>query len=253
MKILRFLFKNKVWWGIVEGDYVQKITPSPFEKFKRIGKKLSLEDVKILPPSNPSKIILVGLNFKDHAQELNLPLPSHPIIFLKPPSSIVGHKDFIICPPKIGRIDYEAELAFVIKRRAKNISSEEAHKFILGYTCLNDITARTIQKTEVQWTRAKSFDTFCPLGPWIETEIDDPMNLCIRLYVNGKLRQNSSTSKLIFSPFKLLEFISKVMTLYPGDVISCGTPPGVGPLKDRDKVCVEIEKIGTLCNTVKKV
>jgi len=195
--------------------------------------------------------VLVGLNFKDHAKELNMKIPKTPIIFLKPPSSLIGHRDFIIYPSEVKRLDYEAELCFIIKEKCKNVSVKKAKEYILGFSCLNDVTARDIQKKEGQWTRAKSFDTFCPLGPWIETEVKDVLNLDIKLYLNDKLKQDSNTKNFIFTPYELLSFISKCMTLLEGDIISCGTPAGVGSMKKGDKVCVEIEGIGRLINYVK--
>lgn len=197
----------------------------------------------------PEKIILVGLNYRDHASELGLPVPDEPVIFFKAPSALIGHKQDIVYPEGIGRLDYEAELAVVIKKRAKNISVQEVKDYLLGYTCLNDITARCIQKKDSQWARAKSFDTFCPVGPYIETDLD-PADLKIQSYLNGKLKQSSRTSKLIFSVPFLVAFISQVMTLEPGDIISTGTPAGIGPMQKQDRVEVFIEGIGCLENRV---
>ena len=177
-------------------------------------------------------------------------LPKEPLIFLKPVTSLIGHKDSIIYPNSVKQLDYEAELAIVIKKECKNIKPKDTSKYILGYTCLNDVTARDLQKKDGQWTRAKSFDTFCPMGPWLATQVN-PQGLNIRSYLNGKLKQNSSTSEFIFSPDYLVSFISKIMTLNPGDVISTGTPFGVGPMKKRDKIEVEIEGIARLSNYVK--
>ncbi len=207
--------------------------------------------MKLLPPTNPTKIVLVGLNFKDHAEELRMKLPKTPIIFLKPPSSLIAHRDSIIYPEGVKRVDYEAELCFMVKERCKNVSVDEVEEYILGFSCLNDVTARHIQKKEIQWTRAKSFDTFCPVGPWIETEIKDILNLDIKLYLNGELKQNSNTREFIFTPYELFSFISKCMTLFEGDIISCGTPKGIGEMQRGDKVCVDIKGIGRLVNYVK--
>ena len=178
-----------------------------------------------------------------------MPIPDEPIIFIKPPTSIIGHNQKIICPDGVKRLDYEAELAVIIKKQGKNIDKKDAKDYILGYTCLNDVTARDIQKKDVQWTRAKSFDTFCPVGPFIVADIK-PDNLSIKLYLNGKIKQSSMTANLIFKIDELISFISNVMTLKPGDIIATGTPPGVGPMNTGDKVEVKIEKIGTLVNTV---
>lgn len=200
----------------------------------------------------PSKIILAGLNYREHAAELEMPVPDEPVIFIKPVSALIYNDEAIIYPEYASRVDYEAELAVVIGRRARNITQQQVSAHIMGYTCLNDVTERDIQKKDGQWTRAKSFDTFCPVGPWVETEIDDPDNLRIRLMVNGQLRQESSTSDFIFPVFYLVSFISRVMTLEPGDIVSTGTPPGVGPMYPGDAVEIDIEGIGTLKNKVVK-
>jgi len=198
----------------------------------------------------PSKIVCVGLNYKDHAKELKMELPAHPIIFLKPPSSLIFHGEPIIYPPQTKELHFEAELAVVIKDRTKNITAEEASRHILGFTCGNDVTARDLQRIDGQWTRSKSFDTFCALGPEIVPGID-PGALDIKLYLNGEVKQSSNTSNMIFDVDHLVSFISQIMTLEPEDVIMTGTPPGVGPMGKGDRVMVEIEKIGKLENTVK--
>jgi 2-keto-4-pentenoate hydratase/2-oxohepta-3-ene-1,7-dioic acid hydratase in catechol pathway len=199
---------------------------------------------------NPSKIICVGLNYKDHAREIKMELPTHPIIFLKPPTAVIGDGDKIVYPENHTKeLHYEAELAIVIKEKTKNVSEKEAARYILGYTCGNDITARDLQRIDGQWTRAKSFDTFCPLGPDIVSNIN-PDNLDIKLYVNDKIKQSSNTNQMIFKPLYLVSFISQIMTLLPGDVILTGTPPGVGPIQKGDVVVVEIEGIGRLTNGV---
>ncbi|KAF0133565.1 MAG: 5-oxopent-3-ene-1 2 5-tricarboxylate decarboxylase [Candidatus Saganbacteria bacterium] len=199
---------------------------------------------------NPSKIICVGLNYKDHAAELKMDLPKNPIIFLKPPTTIIYDGDSIVYPiGQANELHYEAELAIVIKDKIKNVSELDAQKYILGYCCANDVTARDIQKADGQWTRAKSFDTFCPIGPKIVSGID-PNNLAIKLYLNDELKQSSNTSQMIFKPAYLVSFISNIMTLLPEDVIITGTPPGVGSIKKGDKIVVEIEGIGRLQNRV---
>ncbi len=212
------------------------------------GEVLSLEDVTLLPPSQPSKIVCVGLNYVKHAQELKMPLPDEPILFLKPPSAILAPGGQIVYPSSSIQVDYEGELAVVIGKRCRNVSADEAEKYILGYTCFNDVTARDLQRKDGQWTRAKSFDTFAPFGPWIGKI--DPSDADIKTRVNGKLVQDSNTSDLIFSVPRLVQFISAVMTLEPGDVIATGTPPGVGQLQKGDLVEVEIEGIGVLKNSV---
>jgi 2-keto-4-pentenoate hydratase/2-oxohepta-3-ene-1,7-dioic acid hydratase in catechol pathway len=197
----------------------------------------------------PSKIIAIGLNYYDHARELKMPVPDHPIMFMKPASAVIKNGGSIIYPRQSKNVHYEGELAIVIGKKARNISRSAAVKYITGYTCANDITARDIQNIDGQWTRAKSFDTFCPLGPRVVKDID-PMNLNIRTKVNGRIKQNSNTKNMIFNVHELVSFVSSVMTLLPGDVIITGTPPGVGPLKIGDIVEVEIEKIGILKNMV---
>ena len=197
----------------------------------------------------PSKIVAVGLNYRDHAQELNMKLPEEPLLFMKPSSSVIGPGDTIVMPPQSARVDYEAELAIVIGKEAKGVPEKDAKQVILGYTCLNDVTARDLQNKDGQWTRAKGFDTFCPVGPWIDTEID-PSDLKIDLLLNDKPKQSSRTSNLIFNSYKLVEFITSVMTLYPGDVIATGTTSGIGPMADGDSVVVRIEGIGSLVNRV---
>ncbi|NQT00035.1 MAG: fumarylacetoacetate hydrolase family protein [Candidatus Omnitrophica bacterium] len=250
MKLARFVYKGEVLWGSLnEGLITALHSGGPLTKIKPLKSKIPLHKVTLLPPAVPSKIILVGLNYRDHARELEMKLPVEPLIFLKPNTSVIGHKQNINYPLGVKRLDYEAELAVVIAKTARSIRQREVDRYILGFTCLNDVTARCLQKKDGQWTRAKSFDTFCPLGPWLETELDCS-NLKIRSYLNGKLKQHSSTANFIFSVRRLIHFISQVMTLLPGDVISTGTPAGVGRMKRGDTVEVEIEGIGRLSNRV---
>jgi 2-keto-4-pentenoate hydratase/2-oxohepta-3-ene-1,7-dioic acid hydratase in catechol pathway len=205
--------------------------------------------VRMGPPCQPTKIVALGLNYADHAAEAGLSLPRQPIIFLKPPTAVIGHQDQIVYPPMSQRVDYEAELAVVIGRWAKDVPVHEARRYILGYTCSNDVTARDLQQKDGQWTRSKSFDTFCPLGPWIVTDLN-PSELAITCRVNGKVQQTGNTKDMIFNVWSLVSFISRVMTLEPGDVIMTGTPAGVGPLSPGDVVEVEIEGIGILENKI---
>jgi 2-keto-4-pentenoate hydratase/2-oxohepta-3-ene-1,7-dioic acid hydratase in catechol pathway len=198
---------------------------------------------------NPTKIIAIGLNYIDHAKELNMPVPERPVIFMKPSTTVIGDGDAIIYPPQTNELHYEGELAIVIKEKAKNVGRDEAWKYIAGYTCANDVTARDIQRADLQWTRSKSFDTFCPLGPRIVSDID-PGNLSITTRVNGQIKQNSNTNNLIFDVFYLVSFISGIMTLFPEDVIITGTPWGVGAMQVGDTVEVEIEGIGVLKNRI---
>ncbi len=197
----------------------------------------------------PTKIIAVGLNYHDHARELGLPTPSEPIIFMKPVSSLIGPGQEIILPAMSGQVEYEAELACVIADRIKDVGEQQALSHVAGYICLNDVTARDLQRKDGQWTRAKSFDTFCPIGPQLAGGIN-PNGLDIELRLNGQTRQKSNTGNLIFKMEQLISLISKVMTLCPGDIISTGTPAGVGPMKSGDVVEVEIERIGVLKNRV---
>ncbi|KPJ68651.1 hypothetical protein AMJ44_05910 [candidate division WOR-1 bacterium DG_54_3] len=199
----------------------------------------------------PSKIICVGLNYKNHAKELKMPIPEYPILFLKPPSALIYHNASIIYPSQTKELHYEAELAIIIKDRIKNIKKEDALKHILGFACGNDVTARDLQRMDGQWTRAKSFDSFCPVGPNIVKNIN-PDKLDIKLYLNGEIKQSSNTSNMIFTVDYLVSFISQIMTLGPEDVILTGTPPGVGPMQVGDVVEVEIERIGKLTNKVVK-
>ena len=251
MKIGRFLVENRIIYGIIKNSEIFEIK-SPFEKLEFTGKIYSLEEVKVLSPVLPSKIIAVGLNYKDHAEELKMKLPEEPILFLKPSSAVIGPEEDIISPPESKEIHYEGELAVVI---GKNIyrpnNFKEVEEAILGYTCFNDVTARDLQRKDGQWTRSKSFNTFAPIGPFIETEVD-PNNLKIETKVNGKIKQSSSTKELIFDVFYLVKFISNIMTLYPGDIIATGTPPGVGELKEGDIVEISIENVGVLKNFVKR-
>ncbi|BAI61623.1 fumarylacetoacetate hydrolase family protein [Methanocella paludicola SANAE] len=213
------------------------------------GKEYRLEDLKVLPPCTPTKIVCVGCNYVEHAKELNERIPEEPILFLKPPSSLLASGDGIVYPKQSQRVDYEAELAVVIGRRTRHVKADKAKSHIMGYTCFNDVTARDLQRKDIQWTRAKSFDTFSPVGPFIATDVD-PLSIGIKSRLNGKIMQDSNTGDMIFNVYKLVEFISGVMTLEAGDVIATGTPPGVGPMKPGDVVEVEIESIGTLKNKV---
>lgn len=200
----------------------------------------------------PSKIVCVGLNYTDHAKELNMPIPECPVLFLKPPGTLIYNNDLIVYPPQTKELHYEAELAIVIKDRIRNVAKDEALKHVKGYACANDVTARDLQRKDGQWTRAKAFDTFCPVGPRVVSGID-PDKLEIKLYLNGEIRQSSDTANMIFKADHLVAFISQVMTLERDDIILTGTPPGVGPMKAGDTVEVEIEGIGRLSNRVVSV
>jgi len=201
---------------------------------------------------HPTKIIAIGLNYLDHAREFNMELPAYPLIFMKPQTAVIGNAETIIYPPQTKELHYEGELAIVIGKKTRNVTVENAEHYIAGYTCANDITARDLQRMDGQWTRSKSFDTFCPLGPKIAKNID-PTNLAIATRVNGITKQKSNTNQMIFNVFQLVSFISGIMTLMPGDIIITGTPSGVGELQEGDTVEVEIEEIGILKNTVMRL
>lgn len=251
MKLVRFLYNDEVKWGILRGPNISIITGDIYTNFLESSQQVPVAQVKLLAPCEPSKAVCIGLNYHDHAREMKLELPERPLMFLKP-SSTLAHPDSCIEYPSLTKnLHYEAELAVVIGKKAKNVTKDEAFKYVLGYTCANDVTARDLQKQDGQWTRSKSFDTFMPLGPCIETEID-PHKIGIKLYLNGELKQSSNTSNLIFKVEELVAFASQVMTLYPGDVILTGTPAGVGPMDEGDIVTVELEGIGSLTNKVVK-
>jgi 2-keto-4-pentenoate hydratase/2-oxohepta-3-ene-1,7-dioic acid hydratase in catechol pathway len=250
MKYLKFLQNGNIRYGLLEKDnIIREVVGDIFNNHKNTENVYSLSEITFLPPCVPTKIIAVGLNYFEHANEVQMKIPDEPLIFMKPPSTLIAHNDNIIYPKMSKQLDYEAELAVIIKNRIKNIEPGDVSKNILGYTCFNDITARDLQKKDGQWTRAKSFDTFAPIGPFISTKLN-PNNLQIKLYKNGQLMQNSSTSNMIFKVDKIVSFISKIMTLFPGDIIATGTPSGIGQLESGDKVEVEIEGIGILTNTV---
>ena len=249
MRYVRFRYDNKISFGILEDETVRVITPHPFADWRETGELFPLADVTLLAPCIPTKVVAVGLNYTDHAAELSMDIPEEPIIFLKPAESVIGPGDAIIYPSTSQQVDYEAELGIVIKKTAKNISEDNAGGYILGYTCANDVTARDLQRKDGQWTRAKSFDTFAPIGPWIDTDFD-PSDVIVEARLNGQVKQSSSTSHMIFSVPKLVSFISGIMTLNPGDVIMTGTPPGVGPMKPGDTIEIMINGLGALANTV---
>lgn len=249
MIFLRFESHGNPQYGIIDRHQVTAISPHPFGTYEEMDDPIPLPDVRILPPILPTKIVAVGVNYKAHAKEMGHELPEEPLIFLKPPSSVIGSMDPIVFPKMSSRVDFEAELAVVIKKRAKNVSEEQALDFVLGYTCFNDVTARDLQKKDSQWTRAKGFDTFSSIGPWIVTDLD-ASNLTLECYLNGALKQKGTTGDMVFSVPKLVSYISGIMTLEPGDVITTGTPPGVGPMQAGDIVDVSIEGIGVLRNPV---
>jgi len=259
MKIVRYQKNEEIFFGVLEGENIHPIKGDLFAAIELSPQQIKRETVKLLAPVGPPNIIAIGLNYKKHADETGKDYPERPLIFLKATSSLVGSEDNIVIPEMApNEVDYEAELAIVIGKKAKNIEVENVSEYIFGYTCGNDVSARDCQhRLDKQWARGKSFDTFCPLGPWIETDFPDPDNCKIVSRLNGKVMQDSNTSDLIFSTRELVSYCSKNFTLYPGTIIMTGTPEGVGYarkpqvfLKPGDNIEVEIEGIGTLSNQV---
>ncbi len=249
MKIIRFQAPAGPEYGILEGQAVYHATgdyASGFQSGEAIGE---LDQLTLLCPCQVTKIVAVGRNYAAHAAEHGNEVPSQPLIFLKPPSAVIGPGESIVCPPQSAQVEHEAELAVVIGRRARRVNAADAWGHVLGYTCANDVTARDLQRSDGQWSRAKGFDTFAPLGPWIVTDLD-PTDLNVVCRVNGQVTQRASTADMVFKIPQLIEYISAAMTLEPGDVILTGTPEGVSPIQAGDQVEVEIEGIGTLRNPV---
>ena len=250
MRIVRCQIKNEVpRYGWILENKVGAIEGDIYGEYRRLEADTPLAEVKLLAPAQPSKIICVGRNYAEHAKEHGAEVPQMPLIFMKPPSAVIGPGEKILLPPQSRQVEHEAELVVVIGKRCRNVTAEEAQDYILGYTVGNDVTARDLQKTDGQWTRSKGFDTFCPFGPWVDTEFD-PSDALITCKVNGQPRQMASTRDMVFNVGKLVAFISSVMTLEPSDLIFTGTPAGVGPLKSGDVVEVEIEGLGKLSNLV---
>lgn len=250
MKIARYAVDGKVEYGVLEDGRIRKAAGNPFDGLTLLSEYRELESVRLLSPSLPGKALCIGLNYRDHAVEFALPIPTSPVVFIKPSTSVIGPGDLIDYPALCTRLDFEAELVAVIGKKAKNVAAEKAAEYILGYTCGNDVTARNLQPKDGQWTIAKSFDTFLPFGPWIETELD-PSSLEVRSFLNGVKKQDSNTKNLIFPVPELLAYLTSVMTLEPGDIIMTGTPSGVGPMASGDEIVVEIEGIGALANRVR--
>lgn len=258
MRIARFRFGDQVEFGEViatdGGVLVREFEGHPFQPPRYTGREFPLSEVKLLAPVLPSKIIGIGKNFAEHAAELDTDVPEEPLMFLKPSTAVIGPGTAIALPPRSLYVEHEAELAVVIGRLCRDVPEENVADVILGYTCANDVTARDLQAQDGQWTRAKGFDTFCPIGPWIETELDltsdNPLALKITCEVNGESRQFGTSKDMIHSVAKLVSWVSSVMTLLPGDVILTGTPAGTAPLRNGDVVDVTISGIGSLVNTV---
>ncbi len=258
MRFARFVHPGGLAFGVVEGDgdpgagglTVAEIDSLPFDEFHLTGQRWALDDVRLLAPIVPSKVVCVGRNYVEHAAELGNDVPTEPLLFLKPSTSVIGPRNLIRLPPQSHQVEHEAELALVIGASgARRVDRAGAEKAIFGYTCANDVTARDLQRSDGQWTRAKGFDSFCPIGPWIVTDID-VQDLEVRCEVNEEVRQLGRTRDMVFDPPTLVAYISQVMTLLPGDVILTGTPAGVSPILGGETVSVRIEGIGELANPV---
>ncbi len=247
MKIARVRTAGEAVWGIVDGERVYRLEGSPWENPRRGAPLGELATVQLLAPCEPTKVVCIGLNYRAHAAETGQEVPPEPLMFLKPPTAVVGPGADVVWAPGSQRIDYEAELAVVFKRRAKHVPRGAYKDYVLGYTCANDVSARDFQRGDGQWARAKGSDTFCPLGPWIETELD-PGNLRISGKLNGEVRQDSSTSDLAFDIDFLISHLTKYFTMEPGDVLITGTPAGIGEMNPGDEYEVTIEGIGSLKN-----
>ncbi len=250
MQIVRYQMRAEpAKYGWLYEDKVGALDGTPFGEYSRQEATIPLGMVKLLSPVIPGKIVCVGRNYAEHAREQGFEPPAYPMLFLKPPSAVIGMNDTIILPPQSAQVEHEGELAVVIGKRAHWVTAEDARSYIFGYTVANDVTARDLQRQDGQWTRGKGFDTFCPLGPWIETELD-PVDVLVQTRVNGEMRQMASTREMLFPIEQVIAFITSVMTLEPGDVILTGTPAGIGPLKPGDVVEVSVEGIGALRNGV---
>lgn len=248
LRVVRLLQDGDCRFGLADDATVTLISDEPFAAWEPEG-VIPLAEAHLLAPVTPTKVVCVGLNYREHIAEMGHENPTEPVIFMKPSTTVIGPGTAIPVPDGIGRVDYEAELAVVIGRRTHRANLYEAAANVLGFCCGNDVTARDLQKVDGQWTRAKSFDGFCPLGPWIATDVD-PSDLLLECLVNGEVRQQVRTSQMIFDPYQLVSFVSHVMTLVPGDVIMTGTPGGIGELHAGDHVEVRIEGIGSLSNPV---
>jgi len=251
MRLVRFRHGDRIATGAVQpgSDTVQVIAGTFFDDPLPTGEEVPIDDVMLLAPVLPSKLVCVGKNYAAHAAEFGMEVPEEPLLFLKPSTAVIGPDDAIRLLPISHRVDYEGELAVVIGRLARNVRAEDASRFILGFTCANDVTLRDLQRTDDQWARAKGFDGSCPLGPWIETSVD-PTDAIVETRLNGEVVQNASTSDMVFGVAGLIEYVTSFMTLLPGDVLLTGTPEGVGKLTDGDVVEVEVEGVGSLRNVV---
>jgi 2-keto-4-pentenoate hydratase/2-oxohepta-3-ene-1,7-dioic acid hydratase in catechol pathway len=247
--VVRLATGGRVRYGLWEDGAIRLFEGSPFAGGKPGRKNVRADKARLLAPCRPSKVVAVGLNYRSHAQEMGVSLPAEPMLFIKPSTAVIGPGAPIALPEMSRRVDYEAELGVVMGRTCRGVTPEAAPDYILGYTCLNDVTARDLQAADVQYTRAKGFDTFCPIGPAVALDVD-PRDLRVRCRLNGRVRQDGRTSDLAWSAAELTSFISRVMTLHPGDVIATGTPSGIGPVSPGDTVVIEVSGIGRLVNPV---
>jgi 2-keto-4-pentenoate hydratase/2-oxohepta-3-ene-1,7-dioic acid hydratase in catechol pathway len=250
MRILRIEHSGAAHFARGGDSHVELLSAAPWLGGSPTGERVALANVRLLEPVAPSKIVCVGRNYAAHAKELGNDVPNEPLIFLKPQSSLLAPNDSILLPSSSQRVEHEAEIGVVIARRTRHVAPTQAMQSVFGFTCINDVTARDLQRKDVQFTRAKSFDTFCPVGPWIETEVDVP-SLAVTGRVNGSVRQQAPATDMAFSIAMLISFISEIMTLEPGDLIATGTPEGVGPLLPGDTVEIEVSGVGVLRNSVR--
>lgn len=251
MKFARFEHGGTVSFGVVKEAMIVLLNGSPFDTYEETKVSYPLANVKLLQPVIPTKIVCIGMNYRGHIEEIGAEVPTKPMFFLKPPSSLIGHEDDIIIPRGAERVDYEGELAFVIKDKMKDVPEDEALSHVVGYACFNDVTERALaMKGMANLTLAKGFDTFSVLGPYLVTDID-PNSLEIKTYLNGRLVQHDNTRNCVFSAQQILSYLSQCMTLYPGDIVATGTPKGISPMKPGDIIVVEVEGVGTLRNTVR--
>ncbi len=245
MRLGRVALSEGIVYARIDGERAEVWSGAPWNGGASTGRIVELREGDLRAPVEPRKILCVGRNYAAHAKELGNEVPAEPLLFLKPSSSVIGPGGFVDLPPESARVEHEAELGVVIGRAARRVTRERALDFVYGYTCVCDVTARDLQKKDGQWSRAKGFDTFCPCGPWIETDVD-PGALHVKCIVNGVVKQDGSTSQMVFDVAALVEYASRGMTLEPGDLLVTGTPEGVGPLASGDDVVVDIERVGAL-------
>ncbi len=250
MKIARVQWQGQAFYAVLESGAVKRIAGLPYDRIQFTGESYAPEDVTLLAPAEPSKVVAVGLNYAKHAGEMKEELPENPKLFMKPSTAVLASGGAIVYPSASGRVDYEAELGVVIGKVCKDVTPEAAKDYIFGYTALNDVTARDLQKKDGQWTRGKGFDTFCPFGPYVDTDYD-PRGKRVQSVLNGEVKQDGSTDEMIFNIDELVSFISGVMTLLPGDVIATGTPEGIGPMQRGDTIEIRVEGLETLTNHVR--